>query len=103
MFNRHSLLNEFSDGYAAPRGKTAAVSLDTVYFVKGFGREVRRAAARAAYNGDVFDNQQAGALAVASRQMKDLGPASTAVLTAECRLSLASPHRPLEYTGCQAV
>ena len=59
----HSLLNEFSDGYVAPRGETAAASLDTVYFVKGFRRQVRRAAVRTAHNGDVLDNQQAGALA----------------------------------------
>ena len=42
------------------------------------------------HDGDVLDNQQAGALAIASGQMSDLGPATTAVLTAERRLSFAT-------------
>jgi hypothetical protein len=95
------LLNELGDGYVALPGKTAAVGFDTVHFVKGFSREVRRAAVRATHNGDVLDNQQAGASTVASGHMSQLSPLTTAVLASERRLALAIPHKQSEYTGWQ--
>lgn len=93
-------LDEFSDGYAAPLGKTAAVGLDAFDCVKGFGREIGRPAVRATHNGDVLDNQQAGALTVTAGQMSDMGSATTAVLTTDRRVAPATPHRQSEYTAC---
>ena len=93
LVDSRPFLNEFSYGYVAAPGKTAAVSLDTVQFVKGFGREVGRTAVRTAHNGDILNDQQVGALTVASGQMSVLASTTTAVLAVERRLSLATPHR----------
>jgi hypothetical protein len=87
------LPNEFGDGYIAPLGNAAAVSLDAFDFVKSLGREVRRAAVKTTDHGDVLDNQQAGALAVTSRQTSDMRSGPTAVLTTDRRFSRVSPHK----------
>ena len=66
MCGRGPPLNEFSNRNAPLRGQSPAVGLDAVYLVKGVRRQVRRATVRTGDDGDVFDDQQAGALTVAA-------------------------------------
>ena len=102
-WSRGLRLGEFRDSDSASLGEAAAVSLDPLQFVHGFRREVSRAAVRAANHWDVLDNQQTGTPAVASGQMSDFCPATTAVLASKGRPSFPTPHRPSECTGCQAI
>ena len=92
LVDSRPFLNEFSYGYVAAPGKIAAVSLDTVQFVKGFSREVGRTAVRTAHNGDILDDQQVGALTVASGQMSDLGSTTAAVRSSRSGASPLSCH-----------
>lgn len=97
LLTRDSHLHAFRKCHVGAAEPTTAVSLDALYLMKNFSREIACTAIRTTDNRNIFDHQKTCGLPVASRHVPEMNSIPTAVLAASlsCQGSAHSNARSL--------